>query len=104
MRCPNRTSRQTPAASPWLSQLVLSLPNQNLRGSGVASRRRRRRSHEALIDLGEDDLEACGRGERFWTETAAEYTSAKALSVSSTKIAINGRAPRPRTLRVIRKA
>src|SRR5437667_10101739 len=65
MRCPNRTSRQTPAASPWLSQLVLSLPNQNLRGSGVASRRRRRRSHEALIDLGEDDLEACGQGERW---------------------------------------
>src|SRR6059058_3431542 len=212
MRCPNRTSRQTPAASPWLSQLVLSLPNQNLRGSGVASRRRRRRSNGALFDLGEADLEACGqgerwqggadreteqddgkiqgragdptgeggppparrgfeevgarigpaahgerlrdhdpqerhekpadqeqeqlvgaadalarydevpaaaiprrdaativaawrrRGERFWTETAAEYTSAKALSVSSTKIAINGRAPRPRTLRVIRKA
>ena len=44
------------------------------------------------------------RIERFWTDTAAEYTSAKALSVSSTRIAINGRALRPKRPSVARNA
>src|SRR5438552_1697067 len=35
------------------------------------------------------------RGARFWTETAIEYTSAKALSVSSTRITRSGRRPNP---------
>src|SRR5207302_168416 len=63
MRCPNRTSRQTPAASPWLSQLVLSLPNQNLQGSGVASRVGRGRLKEVRTDLAKENLRAWGKGE-----------------------------------------